>query len=164
MTGPTLVIELARLEAAHLAGLVTQFAELVRDTDPRAGDPAIDRLVPSAYADDEHAAREFRELTESDLLDRRRADAARVLDSLADAAVIPEDPDDPALLETVEIRLDPGAAQAWLRTLAAVRLVLASRLGIEEPEDHDPEDPRFGIYEWLGYRLDGLVAALDDSD
>lgn len=30
MTGPTLVIELARLEAAHLAGLVTQFAELDR--------------------------------------------------------------------------------------------------------------------------------------
>lgn len=158
------VVELARLEAAHLAGLVGQFAELVQDSDPRAGDPAIARLVPSAYADDEESAREFRELTESDLLRRRGADAAAVLASLADAADIPDDPDDPALLETAEIRLDPATAQAWLRTLAAVRLVLASRLEIEASEDHDPDDPRFGIYEWLGYRLDGLVAALDDSD
>lgn len=163
MSGRFVVVEVARLEAAHLAGLVGQFVELVRDSDPRAGDPAIARLVPSAYADDEQAAREFRELTESDLLGRRRADADLVLVSLAEAAVIPDDPDDPALLESVEIRLDPPTVQAWLRTLAAVRLVLASRLAIEEPDDHDPDDPRFGIYEWLGYRLDGLVAALDDS-
>ena len=54
-------------------------------------------------------------------------------------------------------------ARAWLRTLAAIRLVLASRLGIEVAEDHDPDDPRFGIYDWLGYRLDGLVAAVDDQ-
>lgn len=35
------------------------------------------------------------------------------------------------------------------------------RLGIVEAEDHDSDDPRFGIYDWLGYRLDGLVGALD---
>jgi kynurenine formamidase len=48
-----------------------------------------------------------------------------------------------------------------IESLAAVRLVLASRLGIERPEDHDAEDPRFGIYDWLGYRLDGLIRAVD---
>lgn len=160
MTARIVVLELSRIEAAHLARLVVQFGELLQDSISDDGDPAIARLVPAAY-DDEEAAREFRRLTEADLLDRRRDDAARVLASLGDSATLPEDLDDPALLEQVQIRLDPLTARAWLRTLAAIRLVLASRLGIEVAEDHDADDPRFGIYDWLGYRLDGLVAAVD---
>ena len=158
------VLELTRLEAAHLAGLVTQFAELVHDSSNPTADPAIGRLVPDAYADDPAAARDFRELTEGDLLSRRREDAALVLGSLRDAAQIPDDPDSPVLLEETEIRLDPTAVQAWMRTLAAIRLVLASRLGVEGPEDHDDDDPRFGIYDWLGYRLHGLVRAVDGDE
>ena len=57
--------------------------------------------------------------------------------------------------------LAPDAIGAWLRTLAAIRLVLATRLGITEEDRHSPEDPRFGIYDWLGYRLDGLVSAVE---
>lgn len=158
------VLDVARLEAAHLAGLVGQFAQLLRESAPDDGDPAIARLVPTAYADDEDAAREFRSLTQADLLDRRASDAGLVLASLHDAAEIPEDPDDPALLEQVEIRLAPETAQAWLRTLAAVRLVLATRLGVVEEDDHEHDDPRFGVYDWIGYRLDGLVAALDSGE
>ncbi|MFE5408725.1 DUF2017 family protein [Microbacterium sp. NPDC056569] len=164
MTARIVVLEVARLEAAHLAGLVGQFAELLRESAPDAGDPAIARLVPAAYADDEAAAREFRALTQADLLDRRASDAALVLASLQDAAQIPDDPDDPALLEQVDIRLDAETAQAWLRTLAAVRLVLATRLGVDEEDDHEHDDPRFGVYDWIGYRLDGLVTALDRED
>ncbi|MFE7845064.1 DUF2017 family protein [Microbacterium sp. NPDC057407] len=160
MSADIVAMEITRLEAAHLAGLVTQFAELVDGAVTSDGDPAIRRLAPDAY-DDPAAAREFRELTESDLLDRRRDDAAAVLASLADAAEIPDDPADPALLENVLIRLDAAAVGSWLRTLAAIRLVLASRLGVEKADDHDAGDPRFGIYDWLGYRLDGLVRAID---
>ena len=160
MTARVVVLELSRIEAAHLARLVVQFGELLQDSISDDGDPAIARLVPAAY-DDEEAAREFRRLTEADLLDRRRDDADRVLASLGDSVTLPEDLDDPALLEQVQIRLDQLTARAWLRTLAAIRLVLASRLGIEVAEDHDPDDPRFAIYDWLGYRLDGLVAAVD---
>lgn len=164
MSQRIVVMEITRLEAAHLASLVGQFADLLRDSVPEDGDPALARLVPTAYSDDEAAAREFRALTQSDLLDRRAADAAVVLASLQDAAQISEDPDDPALLEQVEIPLEASSAQAWLRTLAAVRLVLATRLGVEDEDDHDVADPRFGIYDWIGYRLDGLVAALDLED
>jgi hypothetical protein len=159
--GRIVVLELTRLEAAHLAGLVSQFAELVEESSTASGDPAIARLVPDAYADDPAAARDFRQLTEDDLLSRRRADAALVLGSLRDAAEIPDDPGSPVLLEETEVRLDHSGAQAWMRTLAAIRLVLASRLGIEGPEGHDDGDPRFGIYDWLGYRLHGLVTAVD---
>lgn len=164
MTGNRVIaLDMTRIEAAHLAGLVTQFAELVEDSAAAASDPAIGRLVPDAYADDPDAAREFRDLTEEDLLARRRSDAGLVLAGLRDAAVIPDDPEDPRLVESAEIRLEPAEVQAWLRTLAAIRLVLASRLRIEGPDDHDEDDPRFGIYDWLGYRLHGLVTALDDD-
>lgn len=156
------VLELTRIEAAHLSGLVGQFAQLL-DESASIDDPAIGRLVPDAYVDDADASREFRELTEGDLLSRRRADAAAVLESLRDAADIPDDPESPLLVETTAIRLDPASVRAWMRTLAAIRLVLANRLGIEGPEDHDDADPRFGIYDWLGYRLHGLVTAAEDE-
>lgn len=160
MSPRLVILELTRLEAAHLAGLVTQFAELVDGAGSDDGDPAIARLVPDAY-DDAGAADEFRRLTEADLLDRRRDDARAVLASLTDAAQISDDPSDPVLLEAVPIQLPPADAQAWLRTLAAIRLVLAIRLGVTEEDHHSPDDPRFGIYDWLGYRLDGLVSAMD---
>lgn len=164
MSGRVVVLVLARLEAGHLAGLVGQFAELLHETAPEDGDPALARLAPPAYtaADPrDEGARELQALTRDDLLDRRARDAAAVLASLHDVSDLPDDPQDPALLEQVEVRLNPETAQAWLRTLAAVRLVLATRLGVSETDDHDPDDPRFGIYDWLGYRLDGLVSALD---
>ena len=161
MTPQTIVLELARVEAAHLAGLVGQFDELLEESSGAVDDPAVLRLVPDAYEDAE-AAREFREVTESDLLGRRRADAARVLANLAELGDLDGDFDDPAFVEQVTIVLDRDDVQAWLRTLAAVRLVLATRLGIvDEDDQYDHDDPKYGIYDWLGYRLDGLVTALD---
>lgn len=161
MNRPAVVLELTRLESAHLAGLVGQFAELLDEGAARApSDPAVRRLVPDAYADAD-AAREFRRLTETDLLSRRGVDAAVVRATLGDVPDIPEDPDDPALLEVVAVALTADQAQSWLRTLAAIRLVMATRLGIADADHHDARDPRFGIYDWLGYRLDALVGALD---
>ncbi|NYE20180.1 DUF2017 family protein [Microbacterium immunditiarum] len=164
------VLELTRLEALHLAGLVTQFDELLDSTEQAADDPAVARLVPDAYAEDPDASREFRSVTEADLLSRRRSDAAAVLESLRPATDEPhprEDGEDGDLVDdagdltdTVTIALDPEAVNAWLRALAAIRLVLASRLGIQTEDDHDDDDPRFGVYDWLGYRLDGLVRAV----
>lgn len=161
MTPETIVLELARIEAGHLAGLVAQFDELLEESDDSGDDPAVLRLVPDAYADAD-AAREFREVTERDLLERRRADAARVLATLSEVGELGDDLSDPAFIEPIAIVLDRDDLQAWLRTLAAVRLVLATRLGIVDDDEHDHEDPKYGIYDWLGFRLDGLVRAIDD--
>jgi len=163
--GRVVVLELTRMEAAHLSGLVTQFAELMEDAASAAGDPAIARLVPDAYADDAGASADFRAMTEGDLLERRRQDAGIVLGSLSEASALPDEaaPDDERLMELVELRLETETLRAWLRCLAAIRLVLATRLDIRSEEDHDVDDPRFGIYEWLGYRLDGLVQAASDD-
>lgn len=52
---------------------------------------------------------------------------------------------------------------AWLRTLTAIRLVIATRLGITSDEDPGGDD-RHGIYDWLGYRLDLLIHAADEAE
>lgn len=164
MSAP-LELELSLIEAAHLTDLVEQFLEVLdggTDDDP-TDDPAVARLVPDAYRDDDAAASEFRRLTQSDLLDRRRDDAQRVAwtllrdgERLSPGSLEPEAFDD-----RLRVTLDSESARAWLRTLTALRLVLASRLGISTDDDHADDDPRFGVYDWLGYRLDGLVRALD---
>lgn len=162
MTAPRAVLVVSVLETAHLTALVTQFAELVADSGGDPADPAVARLVPDAYRDDAAAAQEFRDLTQHDLLQRRADDAARVLASLhaGGEALDPLELGAEAAGQEVAIALDEAAVQAWLRTLSALRLVLATRLGIDSEDDHDPDDPRFGVYDWLGYRLDGLVQAL----
>lgn len=155
------VLELTRIEAVHLRGLVDQFVVLLTDTPDATTDPAVGRLVPSAYPEDAAAAAQFRASTQPELLRRRTEDAAVVLADLTVAGHADDLSDDApgqALAEFI-VRLDRDHTDAWLRTLAAVRLVLASRLGIESEDDDDPDDPRYGVYEWLGYRLDGLTRA-----
>lgn len=160
MSGPRITLELSLLEAAHLADLVGQFDELLASGP--VGDPAVDRLSPAAYRDDEAASAEFRRLTEGDLHARRRADAALMRASLRHRGAVPliDDLDRAEAEESLTVVLDAEAASAWLKTLAALRLVLASRLGIVDDDDHEGGDPRYGVYDWLGYRLDGLVQAL----
>lgn len=159
-------LTLSAVEAAHLTDLIDQFTELLAETIDDGGldDPAIARLVPDAYRGDPEAAAEFRRLTQSDLLDRRRDDAALMLVTLQGhgAAVRPGELREEDAAVELEILLEDGAIDAWLRTLTAVRLVMAVRLGIEDDETDDLDDARFGVYHWLGYRLDGLLSALDD--
>lgn len=158
MNDRIVVMEVSGLEALHLAGIVGQFRDLVLDAG-RDDDPAVARLLPDVYPDDDDASREFRRLTGADMLDRRAEDARTVLTTLGmdggglDPA---SDPD-----TTLTVALGETEARAWMRTLSAVRLVLATRLGIRDDDDHHPGDARFGIYDWVGYRLDGLVTALD---
>ncbi|RKS86148.1 uncharacterized protein DUF2017 [Microbacterium sp. AG790] len=156
-------MEVSALEAAHLTDLVLQFTDLLAESIDRTDDPAIARLVPDGYRDAPDDAAEFRRLTQDDLLDRRRDDAAVVLTTLQrdGRPLRPEDLDRADAEVEVIVELDAGAVTAWLRTLTAVRLVMATRLGITTEEEQD-DDPRFGVYNWLGFRLEGLLQAIDD--
>ncbi|WP_067174155.1 DUF2017 domain-containing protein [Microtetraspora niveoalba] len=115
-------------------------------------DPVLARLFPSAYAEDDEAAGEFRRYTEATLREGKRADAR-------------------TLLETAEpgvVELTAEQAQAWLRALNDVRLALGVRLGVTEQihdemaemSEEDPRYPALAIYEWLTYLQDTLVRAL----
>jgi len=147
------LMAITRIEAANLAELLRQFRELMDAAD--GNDPAVQRLTPDAYPGDAPSSEQFRELTASDLLSRRDADARAVLASLGAPLEVPRT--ETEALEEITLALSSEQLEAWLRALAALRLVLASRLGIASEDDHDQSDPRYSVYEWLGYRLESLI-------
>lgn len=161
MSARDVTVSIAVLEGVHLARLVDDFRDLLaaRETD----DSAVRRLTPSAYPDDQDAARAFAESTRDDLLDRRLADAVTVRTALASFDVDVEPLSEDEALAPRDLIIAEGDLDAWLRTLTAIRLVIADRLGITE-DDQTDEDGRGGIYDWLGYRLELLIQAADDVD
>ena len=113
--------------------------------------------MPDAYPDDAEATEEFRRYTDATLRDGMHVDLLAVRASLL------------VIGENGYAGLDDELAQAWLRVLNRMRLVLAVRLGIENASDQDnlalidADDPRTGpflLYEWVGYLLSDLLSAL----
>jgi len=174
-------------EADLLRSLTSQLVELLRNeqaaptdsedpleammdfsgptTEPE--DPVLRRLFPTAYPDDEEAAGDFRRYTERGLSTAKVANAGAVIESLVRGGMDPDDPD--ADTAPVEVELDPGEVQSWLRSLTDLRLALAVRLGIETDEDAEAaaesDDEQTvvmsDIYDWLGYVQETLVRAID---
>lgn len=161
MSAHRIVFSLALMEGFHLARLVDDFRQLIDDRD--FDDPAMHRLTPAAYPDDAEAARSFAESTRDDLLDRRASDASRVRQALAPFAVDIEALSDEEALARRDLVIHDDDLDAWLRTLSAIRLVIADRLGITS-EDEGSEDGRADVYDWLGYRLEMLIQAADEAD
>ena len=110
-------------------------------------DPALARLLPDAYRDDQEAASEHRHLTELALVQRKVENARRFQNSLRDKAA--------------EAVLDADGIQSWLRTLTDMRLALAARLQIEVDGDAGTgDDAMLEIYDWLGYLQGSLLEVL----
>ena len=131
-------------ERTLLAGLVAELRALL---DGAPGDSSLRRLSPPAYdeADDERA---YRELMGGELLDGRRA----ALDLVA---------------QTLEQdRLSADEADAWLRALNDLRLVLGTRLDVQEDtfaEELRPDDqraPALAVYAYLSWIQEQLIEAL----
>ena len=145
--GDDLLLDLPEHESRLLGDLVAQLVTVLEGGD--VDDPAVARLLPSAYPDDEEAAAEFRRFTSDDLTARKLANARRVLDDLAPPAAE---------------RLDQAAQQSWLRTLTDLRLVLGSRLGVTADGPAPSDDPQVlvmhDVFDWLGYLQESLVQTL----
>ena len=172
------VVRLDDAERALLRSLLQQVHDLVApeaadpDADPlaslvgidpdavRPDDPALVRLLPDAYADDDEASADFRRFTERSLREGKAANARTAVATLArsgDKVVLTDD-----------------EATAWLLSLNDLRLALGVRLGIgDDPSDLDDpsdmsegladDDPRSAlaaVYDWLTWLQDSLVSAL----
>lgn len=165
--------ELAPVEVGVLAAVATDLLVLLgeqeeADADPlaalvgmsdgpvtRPDDPALARLLPDAYGDDEDAATEFRRFTEGDLRAGKRANATVLLATLA-----------PLADAGGRLVLDRDEADAWLGCLNDLRLVLGSRLEVTEetdvvPEGDDPHAHALQVYGWLGWLQESLLSCLD---
>ena len=135
-------------EGDTLTSLALQLGELLklRPDD----DPALLRLLPDAY-DDAEASREFRGLTETTLAEGKVRGTERIVSDLAVDAW------------PHSVVLDSDGAMTWMKALNDLRLVIASRLGIDEDlEAVDDADVAWrGLYDWLGFVQETLVQAVD---
>jgi uncharacterized protein DUF2017 len=135
--------------ADPLEAAVTGISESAEIPD----DPALARLLPDGYRDDDDAAAEFRRFTQSDIRHSKNAAADTLLGTL------PEDGG--------RIRLTEEEATAWLGALNDIRLVLGTRLDVSEdtepfgglPPDDSAAAP-YAVYHWLTGLQDDLVNAL----
>jgi hypothetical protein len=146
------LIELTPMERRLLATLLTQYDEMVHDQlddGDLAGDPALARLFPNAYPDDDEAAAEFRRYTRDGLVERKTANSG-----LISAALMASSDD-----ERITVARDD--AEHWLPALTDLRLVLAERLGIHQDGDPVPQNELADVYEWLGELQWSLVEALE---
>ncbi len=117
------------------------------DPTPPA-DAALARLLPSATGD-EHAAKDFRRLTERGLRGAKLEAISVSLEALRGrSAEQAAEPGNEARPEVNEVVLDDRQAVAFSRALTDVRLVMAQRLGIETEEDAD------AVHDWLGEHAD----------
>ncbi|MCH9718762.1 MAG: DUF2017 domain-containing protein [Actinomycetia bacterium] len=168
-TRGSLRLGLTPQEAVLLISLIDSMAELLGPTTEPTGDPleqlqnlgeqaappadpALLRLFPDAYRDDEDAAADFRRYTESGLR-RLKADRLVVTRVVLAELTTPEVSEDrPAVTDITRDKIP-----ALLGALNDMRLVLGSRLDITDDEQEvtkfwDPDDPRrqqFEIYQWL---------------
>ena len=136
--------QLAPEERALLGQLAANFETLLESPD----DPALRRLFPSAYEEDEAASAEYTSLVGDDLREGRRA-AARVLRTTLGADTLSEED-----------------ASSWLGAVNDLRLVLGTRLGVTEElyeQELDPTDPRSAeltVFFYLTWLQERMVEAL----
>jgi Domain of unknown function (DUF2017) len=133
-------------EKVLLRELLTELEALLDDPD----DPAVRRLFPPAHADRE-AEEQYRSLVRDGLVAGRSSALATVRQTL-----------DKQVLSTEE-------ADAWLRALNDLRLVLGTRLEVSEDldfEHFDLREPRgrdLAVYAYLSWLQEQLVDALGPS-
>jgi hypothetical protein len=145
-------VRVLRKVAEEVVGLLTEGF----DHD----DPVVGRLFPDVYPDAPRESADFRRFTEGDLKTLKIDQAGAIL------AALPEEGGG-------EVRLDPEAAEAWLRALNDARLALGIRLDItddtlldmefDEAVREDPASPRvfqLSVYSYLGYLQDSLLSAI----
>lgn len=165
MSAHEIRLTFAPSEIVYLTRLINEFIAVLTNPDD-APDPGIRRLTPNPYPEDAAASAEFVTATRDDLLDRRAADASVVrngLGPLLDHAVAGSRDVDAA--EPMDVVVAEKDLEPWLRSLTALRLVIATRLNLTDDDDErDLNDPRFGVFDWLGYRLDELVTIADAAE
>ena len=130
-------------ERALLAAVASDLRAQLED---EFDDPSFRRLFPPAYDDAEHE-KAYRNLAGDELLDGRR-EALELL-----AATARND------------YLSPEEADAWLRALNDLRLVLGTRLDVQEDTLIDrPQSPELALYGYLSWVQEQLVAALTPAE
>ena len=137
----TYSVSLSEVDRTLLGDLVVQLRSLLTTASP-----ALVRLFPPAYGDDEERNQGYTALAGSELVERRLG----ALDAVE------------ATLQAEQLTEDELAT--WMRSVNDIRLVLGTILGVDEdsppPGPGDDTAPLYATYEYLGLLLERLVSAL----
>lgn len=138
-------LRIGAVERRFLLDVCNQLRELLL----HAGDhPALQRLFPTAYPDDEEREAFYRQMVRDELRDRHLA-ALETIERTAKAST-----------------LSPDELTQWMTAVNALRLVLGTQLGIAEDDepaevvDDDPDSAARLAYDLLTQMLWLIVKAL----
>jgi hypothetical protein len=138
-------LRFAEEELFLLRELLAQLEPLLEDPD----DPAVRRLFPPAHAEPENEE-QYRSLVRDQLVAGRAKALVTVRDTLG------------------KEKLNAEEAEAWLRALNDLRLVLGTRLDVSEDVDweeidvHEPRGRDLAVYAYLSWLQEQLVEALGE--
>lgn len=130
-------------EREVLAALPSRLRELLGSDDPTVG-----RLFPPAYEDDPARQADYDSMVRGDLMSSRLRSLQIVEETL-----------------TAE-RLDEEQVTAWLSALNDLRLVLGTKLDVDEDMDPeaisetDEDAPAYALYYYLGWLQEQIVEEL----
>ena len=162
--GARVQLKLEPLEREVAADLLAQLQDLVAGPqtpdaqDPlaaevgiaasaeRPADPALLRLFPDAYREDDEAAGDFRRFTEASLR-RQKADNARTARQTLDR-------------QDSTITMTPEEARAWMLALNDLRLTLGTRLGVTQERPTGSGAQPDMLYDWLTWLQSTCIDAL----
>jgi hypothetical protein len=157
--GDHVVARFSAEEVGVLRQVATEVIGLLTDGFDRS-DPVVARLFPDVYRDDPAQTADFNRYTESELKTTKIDQAGAILAALPSSG-------------GCVVRLDPEAAEAWLRGMNDVRLALGVRLGLRDETDlveeideavmRGPASSRvrqLTMYEYLGYLQETLLEAI----
>lgn len=162
-----LIAQLIQLLQSHSSTALDPdplFASLeVGGSDETPDDPALARLFPDAYAEGARSG-EFRSVTEQGLLNRKLQDAMDVTAALGLGGGAPADG------TLVEVDISQSTLPAWVRTVTALRLAIAARIGLVGSEDRprllDDEETRGTVlvFDWLAAILESVLAIVESGE
>lgn len=113
-------------------------------------DPALARLFPDAYDLDDEAAEDFRRYTETELREAKSAHLGVLIDTIEASG------DKTTLTE--------AQAHSWMVALNDLRLVIGTRLHLDDDEEPEMEpeyvEQLMAIYQWLTWLQESLVGSL----
>lgn len=141
------VLEVADDERDLIRRLIDELRDVIAPEDDHGSPPTSDvaaRLWPTVYPDDPDREAEYQRLMSDELLASRLGAIEQVHEALADPSPT----------------FDAIGANALMRSLNTIRLVLGTMIGITEDDDELDDSPEYQLYAYLSWLLEWTVRAM----
>lgn len=143
-TDDGLVLHIDDEERALIVRLLGELREIVSaqaDGGDALDEHVAQRLSPVVYRDDQEQEAEYQRLMSDELVASRLGAIDIVTAALGSSTPC----------------FDDGGANAFIRAINTIRLVLGTMLGITEDDDEGDDSPEYSLYAFLSWLLDWTI-------